>query len=767
MRYQAFGAASTLALAVAMAAPGSVLAQETASASRAETVIVTAQKREQDLQTVPLAISVVGGDQISPAVANIENLAFQVPTLNFRRGGTNLDSSLFLRGVGTINFSIAAEPSVATVVDGVVLARAGEAFSDLNDIERIEVLRGPQGTLFGKNASAGVLNIVTRKPGDTFGGEVTIAGFEGREYKARAAVDVPFSETLKSRFLVATGTYDGNIKNLANGETINGYDRWGVRGTVVWDASDKLQITTIGEYRSSVDDCCGEVIATAPTAGPNQAALLSLLSGVNFARENTRQVRHNVRTVAKEIGYGLSVQADYDLASGHTLTSITAYRDWTVKGVREGDWLDRAAAYPGGAFNQLHDISPQVNDTFTQEVRIASPAGERLNYVAGLFYYVANAERTLRRDVISCLSSTAPIDATGLRPCLPGQSTVVSGFSSATFGSEIINYAVFGQADYKITEALTMIGGLRWSYDEVNAYHDRIPNVSGVALGGIVAIPSGYRLSTDDTSLTGKLGLQYVINDDVNVYASYSRGYKGPAFNVFFNQNPSQLNVIEGETADSFEAGVKSAWAQDRVILNFSVFRAEYENFQANSFDTLNGVVVTRLTNAGNISTTGAELDFVLRPTDMFSIAGGFAYTDAQIEEFRDASARLSSARAGERLPLAPEWKVSIGADYRIEPTTLPFNTRLNVQYSYTGEQFSDIGANPLFLIDGYGLIDASVTFTDKNERFALSLIGRNLADEAYTPLITPGGPGGALRFAIPREADRYFGISLKAKFGD
>lgn len=727
-----------------------------------EEIIVTAQKRAQNLQEVPAAVSVLTTNDIEsrPAV-NIEGLQQLVPTLNFRKGGTSLNSSLFLRGVGTINFSIAAEPSVAFVLDGVVMARAGEAFGDLYDLERIEVLRGPQGTLFGKNASAGVVNVVSRKPGDKFGGSVEVSAFEGNEYKSRLAVDMPLSPKVRTRVTAFAGTYDGNVTNVSTGDKINGYDRYGIRGIMEIEPSEKLTVTLIADYRKADDDCCGELLGTAPT-GANAAALTSLLAGAPFLGDETRNVRHNLVTQTQEEAWGGSAQLDYDVGPV-VLTSITAYRGWDNTEIREGDWLDRPAAYVGNAFNQLHDVGPQESSTFSQEFRIASPAGERLEYVAGLYYYYADADRAFRRDVTSCTASTLPIDATGQRPCQPGASTFVTAFSQATFGSEIENMAVFGQGTYRLTDRLSLIGGLRFTRDDLSFYHNRIP--SPVALPGLRTDTSGYTGSTSDDDLSGRAGLQFQATDDIMAYGTYSKGYKGPAYNVFFNQTPTQTNVIPAETADAYEVGAKTTWLDGRIILNIAAFYAEYDNFQANAFENVGGVVISRLTNAGEISTGGLELDWLIRATDGFTISGGLAYTDAQIERFRDAAGNLSTAREGERLPLAPEWKGTVGVDYEWQPAGMPFNVLLNGRYSYTDSQYSSLGAFANELIDSYSVVDASVGFTDKEETVKLTFFVNNLFDESYTSLITPGGPGGSLRYLIPREADRYYGASFKVNF--
>lgn len=735
-----------------------------------EEIIVTAQKRVQNLQEVPASVSVLSAyDLATRPAANIEGLQALVPTLNFRKGGTSLNSSLFLRGVGTINFSVAAEPSVAFVLDGVVLARAGEAFGDLYDIERIEVLRGPQGTLFGKNSSAGVVNVISKKPGDSFGGQVDLSVYEGGEYKSKVAVDAPLSPTLRSRITAFAGTYRGNITNLytpapnERPSKINGYDRKGIRGILDWDASENLAVTFIADYRESSDDCCGEVIGTAPT-GATGAALNGLLAGIDFKGDATRQVRNDLVTQTDEESWGASMQADYEV-SDHTITSITAFRRWDNREIREGDWLDRAAAYVGNGFAQLHDDGPQESKTFSQELRLTSPGGEAFEYVAGLYYYYAESDRSFRRDVRACTASTLAVDATGQRPCATGASTYAQDFSIATFGSEIENMAAFVNGTYRVTDQFSLIGGLRYTQDDLSFYHVRVP-ARTAGLPGIRTDATNLTGQTDKDNVSGKAGVQYQANDDVMVYGSFTRGYKGPAYNVFFNMTASQQNVIAAETVDAYEVGAKTEWFDRQLTVNLSGFYAAYDNFQANSFDVLNGVVITRLTNAGEISTKGVEVDWLLRATQDFTLSGGVAYTDAQIEKFRDATGALSSARKGETLALAPKWKATAAMDYVLSDK-MPVDVYFNARYSTTSSQYSDLGVNPLLKLDGYSTVDASIGFADSEDRYRLTFYVNNLFDESFASLITTGGPGGSLRYLIPREADRFFGASARIRFGD
>ncbi len=753
----AFFALSTSAAALAQAAQEEVGPGD---------IIVTAQKRAQNLQDVPAAITVLSAEQIeNSGSSNLETLQTLIPTLTFRKGGTTLNSSLFLRGVGTINFSIAAEPSVAAVVDGVVLARSGEAFGDIYDVERIEVLRGPQGTLFGKNASAGVVNIVTKRPGKELGAKIDAGIFEGGEYKLRAAVSAPLGEQVRSRITAFYGQYDGNITNLTTGDKINGYKRYGVRGVVEADLAETFKLTFIADYRKSDDDCCGEVIGTAPTGG-QALALNRLLSGISFQGDQTRSVRNNLVTSTKEKTWGVSLQGDLEVGD-HTLTSITAYRKWDNTEIREGDWLDGGAAYVG--INQLHDNGPQTSNTFSQEFRVTSPTGGLFEYVAGLYYYRAKAERTFTRDVIRCTASTLAADSTGLVPCAVGSSTFLNASGTANFGSTFENYAGFGQGTINISDRFRVIAGLRYTKDNLSGFLTRVSNQTTAQPG--INTNFAFTGKTDNDNFSGTFGIQGDVSDDAMLYVKYARGYKGPAFNIFFNMTGTATNPIEAETADSYEIGAKTSWLDKRVILNVAAYYAKYKNFQANNFDLVAGVVTTRLTNAGDISTTGFELDLLLRPTDNLTFSGGLAYTDAQIDNFKlpPGSPATATSRAGEQLPLTSKIKMNFGGEYQGELAALG-KFYVGSDIAYQSKQVSDLQAAPatrqLLTIKDFATVNASLGFSDADDRFRLTFLGKNLFDTSFASLITTGGPGGSLRYLIPREADRYFGATLRIKLG-
>ena len=721
-------------------------------------IIVTAQKRSERLQDVPVAVSVISGDAIAlKGGVNLESAQYLVPTLNFRKSGTAINQSLFLRGVGTSTFSIAGEPSISTVVDGVVYSRAGEAFSDLIDIDRIEVLRGPQGTLFGKNTSAGVINIVTKRPGNDFGGFVEGGYYtNGNEYRVRGAVDVPLGDLVKSRITGFYGNYDGNIRNIAKGNSrVNGYEHYGVRGMIVADPTPNLTLTLIADYRKSDDDCCAELIGTVP--GNAAATILPPQVG-----DRTREARQNLVTSTLETSWGGSAQVDWTLGD-QLVTYIGSYREYDNTEIRDGDWLDQ----PYVGLTQLHDFGPQTSNTLTQEMRLTSPSNQFFAYVLGAYYSRAETERNFTRNITGCATTPATIVAT---PCAAATGTTpVAGTGTADFGSVFKNFALFGQGTFNFTDRLRGILGVRYTTDQLDVFHQRI--ASGA---GIPASFGPFTGKTTNDNWSGKAGVQFDIVEQSTAYATYSRGYKGPAFNIFFGLTATGTNVIAAETADSYEVGLKNTLFGGKLVVNLAAYYAKYHNFQANNPDTvtINGItqVLTRFTNAGDISTRGGELDLVFRPLRDVSISGGLAYTDAHVDQFRLPPGGNASnvILSGTPLAYAPKWKGSLGADYRIR-TGGPVDFTLGAQGSYQSSQISQLDASAAIraatTIKAYGLVDLTAGIADPTDKFRLLFQVKNLFDTSFASAITSGGPGGSYRYLIPRDADRYYGVTARMGF--
>lgn len=742
--------------------------------AQVDEILVTSQRVEQNLQDVPIAVTALSGDQLIDAtVVNLEDLNQLVPSLNFRKGTTNANSAVFLRGVGTISFSIAAEPSVSTVVDGVVLSRSGQAFADLYDIERIEVLRGPQGTLFGKNASAGVVSIVTKGGTDEPEAEFNLGLWEESEYRAKASVAGPLTDTLSARLTGFYGYFDGHITNIFNGgdERVNGYERWGSRFVLDYEPSDTASVRLAVDFARSDDDCCAEI------TGVSRGAVLDAELGFPTARgEDQRVINHNLVTTTEDTTWGASLQGDFTMFSDHTLTMIGAYRNWENVEVRDGDFLPRAIV--GTA--QLHDRGIVETDQYSFEARLASPQDQTISYVVGGYVWRSDNTQFFRRDDITCATSTLPVAPSGATPC-DVNDVVNTVFPSANSFSdvEMTNYAFFGNATWNLTDDFRMIGGVRWTRDDVEFTHERAPGVnlatglpatgpgvSGSPAGGLTtATPPGDGTNisageTDNSNFSGRVVAQYDLTDNVMGYASYSRGYKGPAFNVFFNHTaPTNAVPIGAETSNSYEAGFKSRLFDDRLQLNVAGFYAVYDGFQANNFVLLNGTIITNLTNAGKVSTAGFEVDGVFAPTDWWTITGGVAYTDAEVKEFNpNPLTNAPSALNGTRLPLAPRWSSSIVNEWTA-PFVMGTRAHLRGAWSYQGDQFSDLGnGGP---IEQHSLIDLSLGFSDADERYRLTFHVNNVLDDSYVALNTSNGQ----RLHIPRDASRYVGVTFRANF--
>ncbi|MFW3898784.1 TonB-dependent receptor [Pseudomonas bharatica] len=722
-------ALSALPMAPVMAADTSPAAQGDSPTLKA--VTVTATRREASLQQVPVAVSVVDGEQLERENRNsVASIVQQVPSLNFRTGASNKDTSLFIRGVGTISTSPGVEPTVATVIDGVVFGRPGQSTLDLLDIERLEVLRGPQGTLFGKNASAGVLNITTRTPTEETHGFVEQSYYSGNESRTRFGIGgslVP--NTLKGSITTLFGSYDGNVDNKANGQEVNGYNRKGVRGKLVFTPNDDLSLTLAADYLKSRDDAPNGVVSKSLLP-----AFSNALAPVRADSDN-RDIVSDYRSHVDDTNKGLSAQLDWSLGD-YTLTSITAWRGWDNTQWQDGDRLATiSAAFPG-----IEDKGELEYNQYSQELRLASPKGQFLEYVGGLFYMHGKDEETYRRTL---------------------RTTTATQQGIADYSTTNDSYALFGESTLNFTERFRGIAGLRWTHDDLEYDHRRV-STSATAVNGIQPGTSSSG-SVDEDGWSGRLGVQYDLTDDITSYLTYSRGYKGPAYNVFFNMQPRDTEALKPETSNSWEAGLKASLWGNRLTTNLAVFHTEYDNYQANFFDSVAGQVVTRLINAGSVKSEGAELDFALQATSQLKFSGAVAYTKARIDEFAcPAGAAASCNVNGKPLPYSPDWKSYVRADYSI-PLDNGLDVELGTDFSWQSKVQYDISQNANTVQGAYGIWNASVALADYNQGWRVALLAKNLADKSYSPLLATGG--NYIYRAVPRDDERYFGIQLRKDF--
>lgn len=788
-------ASATLLAGAAMQLPA--YAQEESS-WQLEEVVVTAQKRQEKLSDVPVAVTAMNAEQIESAFANnIEGLQSMVPSVSFRKGNTTRNSALTVRGIGTISFSIAAEPSVSTVVDNVVLGRSGQAFADLYDLERIEVLRGPQGTLFGKNASAGVVNMVTKRPSTEFGGYIEAQLYQDNEFILKGSVSGPLSDKARGSLTVLDKQFDGYITNVYNGEKTNGYDRQGLRAMLEFDAAEDMSMLFIAESYRAEDDCCADIEMLPSGRHPDSKALPNsngIVDGVADIDMDQRLVDHDLTTHTSDSHSAFSVQIDKQVGE-HELTSITAFRTWDNTEIREGDFTS-TAGYESTPTNfgsvpfLLHDVGPQEWRQLSQEFRLASPVGQFHEYQVGAFWWNINSERNFTRDA-SCQNNNGQLDQAMTwyaNETLSGDALTAAladiGAYTASLGvtcnaddivsataymtTEFENYALFGDGKLNVSDNLRVLYGLRYTSDDVSYTHVRRSNdkYGRRAVGVRPATENtDFAGSASETNVSGKLGVQYDLNEDSMMYATLSQGYKGPGFNVYYNfaANGNDARPISDETSESMEVGYK--YTSGTLMFNAAVFKMDISDFQANNFDCSDGACITRLTNAGDVSTQGIEIDFTWRPVENLTLIGGLASIDAEIDKFNcPIGAANCSTRSGMPVPFSPDLKYSLMAEYLMPGNGM--DTILNASFVHTDEQYADLPSNsgsmnPAALLPGYDMLNASVSFSFDDDKYRVSLIGKNLTDERYVTTYS----GDGFRYQVPRDAERYFGVAFRAAF--
>lgn len=737
-----FGALTIGALLVATAYAGAEETDPTPLKGRDDSasvpsVTVNATRRNASLQSVPVAVSVLDGDALNNANrTSIDTIVQEVPSVTFRQQGGNKDSTVFVRGIGTISTSPGVEPTVSTVIDGVVYARPGQATLDLLDIEHIEILRGPQGTLFGKNASSGVLNVIGRKSTQETTGFIDASWYEGNEKRVRAGISGAIQPGVVNASVTGLyADYDGNINNVhAGGGKLNGYDRKGVRARVDITPTRDLDIALIADYLRSTSS--PTFTAYKSTAAAFNAGIAPVVAGA----EN-RQVNTDIPSDIRDKNKGLSAQVDYRF-NGYTLTSITAVRDWDNTQYTSTSAIGNAAevARITAAFPATRDIGTVEFKQASQELRVASPKEQFAEYVVGA-YYLHGKDREVYQRIVN------------------NGAAINSG--RADYGVKNDSYSLFGESTLNFASDWRAIAGARWTRDDLSYDHART-STQTVAFAGVQPATQSTG-STSKDGYSGRLGLQYDIARDINTYATYSRGYKGPAYNVFFNMLSRDTLALKPETSDSFELGLKASAFDRKLTANIAIFDTKYSNYQANFYDTVAGAVITRLINAGDVSTKGVELDLNARPTRELTLTQSLAYTDAKIDSFNCPAAAAASCNLnGQPLPFSPKWKSFTRANYAL-PLQNGFIVDLSADYTYQAKTQYDLFQSADAIQGAYGVVNAGIALSSPVGGWRIALVGKNLANKSYaTNLVTSTG---YVTRAVPRDDERYFGITVRKEF--
>jgi len=711
-----------------------------------EELIVTAQKREQNLQDVPVGVSLLSGQAMQEAqIKNASELATLLPTLNVQASSGPSTSSFNIRGIGTQAFSPGVDPSVSTMLDGVVMGRSGMAFLDLVDIERVEVLRGPQGTLYGKNASGGVVHIITRDPTPELSGTAAATAIEDDEYRLDGSISGPITDSLGYRLTGSGVNADGYAENVYNGDSINDTQSYNIRGKLLWQASDDLEFMLASDYSKSDCDCTA-LSVRAILEGPNQQELLEQQLPVVPSKHN-QDVNNDQAAFTHIRSSGHSVTANWDLDE-YVLTAITAYRDWESESIVD---FDNSPANPLA----LSFPSPPKTDQnqFSQELRLASAPAEWGSYVIGAFYF--------EQDLDTSNTTTTAL----FEPFVPATTRA----SKTAVDSK--NAAVFGEVNFNVWHDWQLILGGRYTYDDLK-YHTMADRTDNFIFGP----PGEASDSQNESDFSPKVALQWDVSDAAMAYVSYVSGYKGPAFDTGLITGGSS---VKPETSDSWETGLKSRWLDNRLILNVAVFYAEYHDFQAETSIDEGPLGTIVLTNAGEVSTQGVEVEFLSQPMDDWTVSGGITYTDATIDDYPNGNCSGGQKFRGEcpnnfqdlsggDLPYIPKWKLNLSTDYTIQLADAPFDVILGANLRSQDDVLYELSQDDYTRQDAYTIVDIRTVLAGKREGYRITAFVKNLLDKNYASLIyanpSPLLANGYIQL-VPKYANRTAGIEVRYDF--
>ncbi|WP_126174585.1 TonB-dependent receptor [Altericroceibacterium xinjiangense] len=722
------------------------------------TIIVTAQKRTETLQDVPVSVQVVGGEALEERnETQVDALVKLDPSLTFDEGTADVASGLRVRGVGTQSYSRGVEQSVAIVRDGVVAADAASALLNFNDVERIEVLRGPQGILFGKNASAGLLNIVTRGPTSYFeaGGGVTYGSND--LLLLDGFVSGPVSDTLSARVAGFRNTMDSLIGNAyAPGpEGFNNRDDWGVRGKLRWEPSAIFDVLLTYEHLQRDVNCCavaGVEYVSGGLAERNQAPV-GEENDLAFAPDTSLN-RTNLDTIA--------VEANLETSSGGVITSIT--------GLQNSAYSNDFGAYnTGPATFFILNESRTDTDQLTQELRYTSPEGEAVEFVAGLFYYYNSYYLTLDQRID--IGRFGP--AGRFTPGVFGLSRFRTVDSSST------SYAGFASATWNVVNTFRLSAGARLQYDEVEIDAGNYNANDGTFITSIAPQLGERQAQRDDTALSWRLAAEYDVNPDVLLYGSVTRGYKSLGVNSLATVIVAPEPIINPEIPTAFEIGWKSELLDRRLRFNGALFHTTFKDFQAQAIvlDPATQASNFFLATAGELVTKGVEAQVDAQPIDGLVLSAAVTYTDAEYTDFAGAPCYEGQTPAqgcvggvqdltGTFLPGVSEWNYNASARYEVPVDPMGIDVYALATY-YARSEFNPT-SDPATMTDGYGIAELYIGFNTQDDRFGAQIFVRNLFNEFYTTGLTTGGrmqTGYNLSQGLAYDYKRRWGVSASFRF--
>jgi iron complex outermembrane receptor protein len=770
------------------------LAQEAAAEARLDTVVVTANKRAQNLQDVPAAISVINDAALQRAnVRDMDDLPSLSPALTISYGSQPGNFSINMRGIGTFSLGIGVESDVAVIVDDIPQGMQAGAFKDLTDVFRVEVLKGPQSTLFGKASIAGALNIATKPIAGTLKGSTSFLVTNDHEWRTSGTVSGPLSDTLRARVSVSKTSYDGMVDNLADGGKLNGSRSDTIMGKFEWSPSDDFQATFSPHYNKTNKNCCVSPFTSMTPGGlyQNTAQLpaSTLLSGITIAPGNTT-IANDYPAGGKFHDAGAGLKLNYvfgkdSVLEGHSLTSITSFDNYHMDDTQDGDGTDADLLQyltVNGSLTGLHG-GLYTYGTFdvkaiTQELRLTSPDTGKFRYVFGFWY---------GRNMLDRMLVRAPA------------TTYVTAYDAQAWNT---NYALYGQSSWAFAANTSLITGLRLNREETGYGFTRYtPPPAALVATEFLSGQDG------DNSVTGKVGLEQHLTPDAMAYATFSTGHKGVAYDLTssFNAAIAKNQPVPPERAKNIELGLKTTLLNNRASLDLALFNTNFKGFQQSAgFIDPDGVYRSTLHSIGELRTRGLEVDGSLRASRNLLFNGSLAWTQATIVEFENGpcysvlnaagtgsvtggncavSAKYNNASvqnlAGATLPNAPKIKVNLGGQYDIGLRDTSFDLFLTGAYRWQSRTQFSLNQDPMTIQGGYGIANLGFGLKDKHERYRLSFFVNNVFDKLYAAgllnSIASGtwstkSPNALLavnttNWTPPRDYSRYVGARLDVNF--
>jgi iron complex outermembrane receptor protein len=745
-----------------------------------EGVIVTARRIEEAAQEVPIPVSVVSGDLIESVGAfNVNRVKDLIPTVQFYSTNPR-NSAINIRGLGApfglTNDGI--EPGVGLYIDGVFYARPAAATLDFLDVERIEVLRGPQGTLFGKNTSAGAINVTTRRASFTPQADFELNYGNHDFVQARGSVSGPLLSKLAGRLSFSATQRDGTVLNTKTQGNVNDLDNLGARGQLLFAPSDKLAIAaTVDHTRQRPEGFTQVVAGVAPTLrNPNRqypqiAADLGYTPPSFNAFDRLTDVDSALRSY-QDLG-GSALTVDWDRGPGR-LTSTTAWRYWNWNPSNDRDFIGLPVTTISAA--------PSTQRQWTQEVRYAGNLTRDLNLVAGVFAFHQTLDSNPSFKQEQGSAAARFLLAPSALAATPG---LLDGYGFDQYVAfENVSAAVFGQLAWSVTDRLRLLPGLRFNYDQKEVTFDQqvygglqTQSPALIALQRSIFAPQEYAANVDDTNLSGQMTVAYRVATSINTYATYATGFKSVGLNL--NGLPTDAldrpvlsaATVRPEDSRHIEVGVKTEPFRG-VTANVTAFDTEIKDFQAQVVNAGVGVLRGYLANAEKVRVRGVEFDGSARVNRHLSFYGATAYTDGKYVSFPDAPPPLEDTGgpqvkdiSGSVLPGISDWALSVGGQYDHPATVIGWAGEFfgALDASYRSSFSSSASASRYLVVDGYSLLNARVGFRWA-AGWTLTLWSRNLLDTQYYELLT-AAPGNTGLFVGQPGDGRTIGLTMRIPF--